>query len=166
MHCDTEEKAKLFLVECEHQDIKWGEVDEPTTRTYFEVYGEFTCYSCIWKNSSLGYCNVDFYKGNRSIIDYTSNFQEVKRSAKVGEWIKLTDIRPCHSPSVNNGELLYIDHLTNGKAATVKGNNFANSEYVVLELIAPTTEEPNPFDLSTISTDALLGELRKRVQEK
>lgn len=174
VHCDTEEKAKVFLLECEHHGIQWAGGDNPTDKTNFEVYGKFTCYSCIWGNTRLGYADVNFHKGERPIIDYTPNFREVKRTAKAGEWVKIVNAK--NIPTTNgiddykNGDILkVIENKSDSRPRYADGDNgcariLNHNEYVVLEPIYSTTEEPNPINLALVSIDALLDELRKRVK--
>ena len=40
VHCDTEEKAKDFLKECEKQEIKWVCGDKATHNTRYKRYKE------------------------------------------------------------------------------------------------------------------------------
>lgn len=150
VHCDTEEKAKSFLWECEQQGITWGGVDKPTNITYFDSYGVFTCYSCIWKNSSLGYGDVECHKGERPIIDYTPNFREVKRPAKAGEWIKIVASDDNSENDYKNGDILKViepdKDLIPGlekDMAFYKNETWKYAgieEYIVLEPITFTTE--------------------------
>ncbi len=172
VHCDTEEKAKSFLWECEQQDIQWGSASKPTTRTYFERYGAFTCYSCIWGNSCIGYGEVALHKGNRPIIDYTPNYREVKRPAKVGEWIKIVDISFYHD-GYSNGDILRVEelhkeHEKNG--VVMKPHHIVAYEYVVLEPIAPTNEAASATNQSEpryveVNRQAKVGELIKIVKK-
>lgn len=177
VHCDTEEKAKSFLWECENQGMLWKCGEKPTIRTRWETYNKLTCYSCIRDKGKLTYGDIPFHESNRPVIDYTPNFHEVKRPAKVGEWIKVVNANRV--PTTNgkndykNGDILKVldTEWSGNKPRYADGygdNGYARilnyEEYVVLESIAPATEEPKPLDLSGISMDVLFEELRKRVK--
>lgn len=92
VHCDTEEKAEAFLKECDEQGIRWADGTsllvnskwtEYKTETLYGFDGEYgLCYGTSW-----GFNNMP-------TIDYTPSkpaVKEVKRPAKVGEWIRVTD---------------------------------------------------------------------------
>jgi hypothetical protein len=148
VHCDTEEKARAFLKECDEQGIRWQGGDKASSKTHYASCGENTCYSNYgMAKDRIGYSRKGYFIDESiKVIDYApsmSSVREVKRPAKVGEWIKIVNEYGCHRPSVNNGAVLYVDHLTQGKAATSVGNNFVPDEYVVLENYKP--EEPKPF---------------------
>lgn len=176
VHCDTEEKAKSFLWECEQQvGIRWTLGEKPTCNTHYHA-GDMTCYSCVCGDGVLGWCGTDFHAGTRPIIDYTPNYREVKRPAKVGEWIKVVSAK--YIPTTNgkddykNGDILKVLNidLFAGKPRYAQGigdggiaKGLTHDEYVVL-VPSESIEQPKPLDISAISTEALFDELRKRVK--
>ena len=68
--------------------------------------------------------------------------KKVVRQAEINEWIEVVKLDRRHNPVVEIGDILLIDHMTFGKPATAKGNNFEQSEYVVLENYTPPTPDP------------------------
>jgi hypothetical protein len=63
--------------------------------------------------------------------------KEVKRTAKVGEWIKITNPTDDHYPEVNKGDILKVNQIVNTYVGTTSGNGFRLAEYVVLEGYSP-----------------------------
>lgn len=70
VHCDTEEKSKIFLQECENIGIKWASEQMPTTLNYWNEHkNDGICYAIsklyngcrIWRNSVF-YMNKNEYK--------------------------------------------------------------------------------------------------------
>lgn len=49
VHCDTEEKAKHFLKECDKQGIMWS-INRANHHTNYDVYYETTCYRTMGAN--------------------------------------------------------------------------------------------------------------------
>lgn len=65
VHCDTEEKAKDFLKECDKEGIRWRCNNERTITegsNCWRVEKENTSYSCMGRFCTLGYSN---YKTHR-----------------------------------------------------------------------------------------------------
>lgn len=176
VHCDTEEKAKQFFDELKMQGIKWCSGVELNETNRWNEYKQETCYTA--PDDGLEFSSERFYRREGfQIISYSPNYREVKRTAKVGEWIKV--INANFIPTTNgkddykNGDVLKVlntEGFSNKpRYAEGTGNNgnsriLNHDEYIVLELITHTTEEPKSIDLSTIPTDTLFEELRKRVK--
>ncbi len=145
VHCDTEEKAMEFLKECDEQGIKWctgtRTVEQESTR--WRIFKQDTSYGCD-SHGGIMYGTFD----ERVKINYTPSkptVKEVKRPAKVGEWIKVID-RSGH----------YVDAGTIGKVTSLYGDGvYINGDvygsgrlllsinYVVLENYQP---EDKPVD--------------------
>lgn len=86
VHCDTEDKAKKFLKECDQHGIRWGDGKNILGDTYWNDYGSETCYSCIY---GFGYSPTSFYKNeNCTIINYeeeitmTNKLQELENKQR------------------------------------------------------------------------------------
>ena len=92
VHCDTEEKAREFLRECDARWIKWSWSGKKAS----EYCAGATGYCCFHSEGKLEHCPKSFYTDRRlPVIDYTSSkstVREVKRPARVGEWIRVVDI--------------------------------------------------------------------------
>jgi hypothetical protein len=94
VHCDTEEKAREFLKECDAQGILWNHGYKASSETLYDSYGSETCY-CNYSMAvdRIGFCNAEYYKEKGiEVIDYTPSkpaVKEVSRKAKVGEWVKV-----------------------------------------------------------------------------
>lgn len=58
VHCDTEEKAKAFLAECDKQGIKWHLGEKLTELTCWDDETKETCYINRW---GLQYSNKSYY---------------------------------------------------------------------------------------------------------
>ena len=175
VHCDTEEKAKQFLGELKIQGIKWCSGVELNKTNRWNEFRQETCYTA--PDNGLEFSPERFYRREGfQIISYTPNYHEVKRPAKVGEWIKVINAK--FIPTTNgkddykNGDILkvisleFADKPRYSKGTGDNGNSrvLNHDEYIVLEPMAPTTNEPKPIDLALVSIDALLEELRKRVK--
>lgn len=157
VHCDTEEKAKEFLKECDVQGIKWG----VTGKLASEFCVGATGYCCFNGEAKLSHCPKDFYeeKGLKVVtyIPSKPTVKEIKRHAKAGEWIKVVNAfhlsRHRKNPEYSNGDVMLVNHVD---GYDVYIENIAEylqpSEYVVLENYQPETapvdskpEEPKPF---------------------
>lgn len=71
VHCDTEEKAKKFLQECENRGLEWIDGDSPMTNisNIWHINMEYTCYAI--KNYVITYENVEYFKIVRyELIEY------------------------------------------------------------------------------------------------
>lgn len=103
VHCDTEEKSKDFLKECDKQGIKWICGCNASKHTYWKKERENLTYMCYRNN--LKYDSYKYFKEeDEEIIKWEIdtmeelNFQEVIANIKEGEtWdsgfiiIKMTD---------------------------------------------------------------------------
>ena len=70
VHCDTEEKAKAFLRECEEEGLKWCSGDKPTYITMWEYAKGKTCYRHDCKG--LAHDSIDYYtRKGYTIVPYT-----------------------------------------------------------------------------------------------
>lgn len=93
VHCDTEEKAKDFLKECEKRDIGWSSGKKANHNTNWDSYKIDTCYSCyILRERELGYGSKHFFKKEGlEIIKWEIDemkeltFKEVITNIKEGE---------------------------------------------------------------------------------
>jgi hypothetical protein len=141
IHCDTEEKAKAFLKECDEHGIKWGNSKKPSDD--FSWQSSYPCYHC---NGSLFHDDINYCKNDIKIdiIPYatsTPTVKEVSRKAKVGEYIKLT----ASKAGGNAGDICKVDHLTKANDCGVyvilpTGETslcICNKYYVVLEGYTP-----------------------------
>lgn len=154
VHCNTEEKASQFFDELKMQGIKWNggeELNKDDTQWNHSKSG--TAYRCR-KGRGLVTGDTQYYQKNGTLlVDYTPNYHEVKRPAKVGEWIKVVSAK--YIPTTNgkddykNGDVLKIPNidLFAGKPRYAQGigdNGIArvlnHDEYVVLVPITPTIE--------------------------
>jgi len=83
VHCDTEEKAKAFLKECEERGYKWGHSGSPLTSE--ANWGKNICYSIY--ASTFGICTTNWHKKHGyTVIDYPFSEQQeqpVKRPVMV-----------------------------------------------------------------------------------
>ena len=93
VHCDTEEKAKDFLKECEKRDIGWSSGKKANHNTNWDSYKIDTCYSCyILRERELVYGSKHFFKKEGlEIIKWEIDemkeltFKEVIANIKEGE---------------------------------------------------------------------------------
>lgn len=178
VHCDTEKKAKLFFDELKMQGIKWCN-GKKITNTDWNVYKEETCYG-FYNEHETGISYGAFNHDSRTSIDYQSNFQEVKRLAKVGEWIKIVDAYIADD-CYKNGDILHVLRTIDGLGVFVKtekthdcyncmeGESYVyESEYVVLEnnQAEPIQEEPYKVDWSKVTDKEITDELVRRFIEE
>lgn len=167
VHCDTEEKAKEFLKECDKHGIKYGSGTSCLSQTHWNVYKEKTCYEFY---HGFGYgCN----SVNGAIIEYPFSkptVKEVKRPAKVGEWIKFINVNERHRPKIIPGDICKVINATrpltyiNPRSNKETNSSFGDDEYVVLENYQPEKKPDRPF-LDIYSTDELLAEIRRRIPD-
>lgn len=164
VHCDTEEKAKQLFNELKIQCIKWSDGEEiSSNNTYWEKYKEKTCYGTKYSTSRglLGYGTADCAFDDIPVIPYIPNYREVKRPAKVGEWVKVVNaLYACDC--YKNGDILlvtrvheddgfgvYVNTPKTHKAIYCESNEsfLWTDEYVVLDNYQPTTDKPveQPF---------------------
>lgn len=167
VNCDTEEKATEFLKECDTHGITWLGAQKASS-----MHNEATAFRCTFKNSILEYSDVEYYKEcNAKIINYpfTPQVKEVKRVAKVGEWVKIVAINQGHSPLAKVGDVYRVTKAYGkGFCDVENGAGFNKEEYVVLENYTPfisTPSEPKPLDISTLSNTELIAELQRRVEK-
>ncbi len=83
VHCDTEEKAKAFLKECDEQGIKWAGGDKTTSKTLFP---------CDRTYGILYFCNGSYirYSINPELYE-DENIVECPSSNTIREVRKLAD---------------------------------------------------------------------------
>lgn len=88
VHCDTEEKAKHFLKECDKQGIMWS-IDRANHHTNYDVYYETTCYRTI--GGKLTYCDIEHFKRKGieiikwEVKEMEKTFREVIADIKEGQ---------------------------------------------------------------------------------
>ena len=110
VHCDTEEKAKDFLEECDKEGIKWLGRDKSIHHTNYEVFYDITCYYA--GKCGLTYCDISHFKSKGiEIIKWEikemqeKTFREVIRDIKEGEvWVN--DIAPISYIRLREGGVL------------------------------------------------------------
>jgi hypothetical protein len=165
VHCDTEEKAKAFLRECDAQGIKWGDGDSLLTENKWKYYKAETLYGF---DGEYGLCyGTSWGFNNMPTIDYTPSkhaIKEVKRPAKVGEWIKVVDgsghdngtgIFKVTSLNRNNDlpDWVYVNSKSSG---IIRGD-----QYVVLENYQP--EQSSLESKANYTTEIQIGDTVKVV---
>jgi hypothetical protein len=175
VHCDTEEKAREFLKECDAHGIKWCGGDKPSSQTHWDVYKDKTLYDMSFKN--LSYCDVGGYAQEchkLPVIDYAPSkptVKEVSRIAKAGEYVKIVNSKytPTSKIKYENGDVLKIIRVDDLGARYGEGSCewLYPSEYVVLENYhpeepkpLPSMEEPKPF------VKAKVGDKIKVIKER
>ena len=107
VHCDTEEKANIFLEECNKQQIKWCNgrsiVEEDNS---FERYECDTCYS--YKPYGLEFCQKEYYKNNGyKIIKWEPSKMEEKKVYKIQDLFKDEFIGKKVKTNSENGEFIF-----------------------------------------------------------
>ena len=103
VHCNTEEKAKAFLRECDARGIKWRGGDKASKETYYHFYGVNTCYafatrfSYCYSEEGFGFGSLKPHKdAGYTIVDYPWSLVDIKpttplfRKAKKGDVIRIT----------------------------------------------------------------------------
>jgi hypothetical protein len=168
VHCDTEEKAREFLKECEARNIKWAFGDKPTAWNISDCTNK--TYDC--KNSVLTW---SFKKDTDNFIEYTPStptVKEVHRPAKVGEWIKVTNPNDEEPYSIGDIFVVCVE-VPCFDAVYAKIDNVGNvhsygyhyiytKEYVVLENYQPPIdsklEEPKPSEDAKPFVKAKVGD--------
>lgn len=176
VHCDTEEKAKAFLKECDEHGIKWCSGHKTSSFTNWKDYRENTYYRFyVYIDGTVdnGICYGNFSSDHSlKIIDYTPSkptVKEVKRPAKVGEWIKIVNAdhmeryRGCEE--YKNGDILKVaktnaccldDVLAEGISEWID-----KREYVVLENYQP--EQSSLESKANYTTEIQIGDTVKVV---
>jgi hypothetical protein len=173
VHCDTEEKAREFLKECDEQGIKWCTGDRASESNHGA-----TCY--IHRPEFHGLT----YGGNINdvpIIDYTPSkptVKEVSRKAEVGEWIKIVDASISTKRYLKNGDIARIVKVDNHNCFNEHWAYYENKcgkfllpkEYVVLENYQPPIDsKPEPeqpvssTSMREVKREARVGEIIKVV---
>lgn len=162
VHCDTDEKAKGFLAECETQGIKWRNGDSLLSETDWDIFKNQTIYEMTC--GSFGYCQINgiTHQMNKfDIINYTPSkptLKEVTRKAKVGEWIKVVGNGEKVPERYKNGGIYKTTNekgsCCNGKGICVDGGCFVilHEDYVVLESYQPEEDKPSsePFQKAKV----------------
>lgn len=172
VHCDTEEKAKAFLMECDEQGIKWI-----IGKKASELNPGATCYCCSDANSRLEWSDKEYYKEEgKQIVNYDLSkliVKEVNRPAKIGEWIKIVEVNWVSEDDYKNGDIFLVDSVDDeGDVEALVGDvsnyTILRSEYVVLENYQPNEpiqEEPYKVDWLKVSNKEIAEELLRRYQE-
>jgi hypothetical protein len=148
VHCDTEEKAREFLKECDAQGIKWSSGASCLGEVNWKYYKEKTCYEFFY---GFGYGDTST---RLPIIDYIPTeptVKEVSRQGKVGEYIKLLE----NKSGCSTGDICKVDHLTTAGDCGVYAIKpsgeislcICNKYYVVLEGYVP---EDKPIEKPTV----------------
>ena len=162
VHCDTEEKAKQFLKECDEHGIKWCTGHRPMVEqkeTRWERFRELTSYGFSYGGLHFGTYD------EKSKVEYRPLIREVKRPAKVGEWIKVVNADEDHC-GYKNGDVLKVKTLYPGyeEEGVVKSPyHIASKEYVVLENYQ---SEATIKTLANYTDKELIDELAKRWEDK
>lgn len=166
VHCDTEEKAEAFLKECDGVGIKWftgtRTVDQKETR--WKVYKSRTSYGC----DSFGRLMFGTFD-SQEIIDYTPSkpaVKEVKRPAKIGEWIRVTST-DGHSNGLGIFKVTGLSKVhndwvyVNGKSSGI----IRGDQYVVLENYQPEDKsiDSNP-ELEQPISSASMREVKREAK--
>lgn len=113
VHCDTEEKAKDFLQECDKRGINWIDGESSLSDTYYEDFEEETCYK--YSEDEFGKGLVHFY------IQY-----HIKYNYKIIKW----EIEE----NTGGRKMKLLELLEAGKKATNDGMNMdGDTGYLVLE---------------------------------
>ena len=114
VHCNTEEKAKAFLRECDARGIKWCGGDKASKETRYHVYGVNTCYafatrfSYCYSAEGFGFGSLKTHKdAGYTIVDYP--------------W-SLVDRNPATTPPFRKAKKGDIVRITKGN---LKGREFA-----------------------------------------
>ena len=138
VHCNTEEKAKAFLRECDARGIKWRGGDKASKETCYHAYGVNTCYafatrfSYCYSTKGFGFGNVKTHKdAGYTIVDYP--------------W-SLVDRNPATTPLFRKAKKGDVIRITNGK---LKGREFTvfhvNSDYVEAKGYGPFYDKDEPY---------------------
>ncbi len=149
VHCDTKEKAREFLKECDVQGIKWHGNQLAPSHTNWDVYKEKTIYDYKF---GLGFCDISGSAHKLygwEIIDYTPSkpiVNEVNRIAQPNEWIKI--VSPIYNGLVSEkdyrkGDVLKVRKRESIETLTTYGHDgkpINDTEYVVLEGYIPKDE--------------------------
>lgn len=169
VHCDTEDKAKAFLKECDEQGIRWCTGARPMAEqkeTRWEFYRENTSYGCD--------CQKDLQYGTydrKPKVEYRLNpaVREVKRPAKVGEWIKTLASVHRQNNYVVDGIYRVVRVNYEGYPVINGGDSYddvwdvVTDAYVVLENYQP---EETDKTLADYTDKELIDELAKRLEDK
>ena len=175
IHCKTRDEATAFLKECDRQGITWYGGEKATKLDFYSDYKEKTCYHPHCKFISFsgldyfienGYKILEFANQPASTltIPYTGSkaeahkrleaeiaklggVREVKRAAKVGEYIKLTTCNKFYESCGLTAGGVYLVHrvdsdgdawvIPNIQNVCVGKGEGCNSSYVVLENYIP-----------------------------
>lgn len=146
VHCRTEEDAKAFLIECDAHGIHFGEPNKNIDYSHCWMnYGSLTCFSMMY---GLGYGRISFYESKgMKIVTYNPQVREVKRPAKVGEWIKIVEAFPMSGGrhEYKNGDVFCVRSTNACFHSDVYAHGVCEwidySEYVVLENYKPEEKQ-------------------------
>ena len=180
VHCDTEDRAKAFLAECQAQGIVWrGGSSISPTKTEWDAYEEDTVYQVISGGFGFGKIGGVVEETDAIIIEYPFNtseenrisltdttpvtsYKEVKRPAKIGDWVKITKAQFSFG-IYKDGDILKVTGLWGkpelGNAVFLGrpiGAGYAAAyEYVVLEGYEPESTSPSDVATTTVESSAL-----------
>lgn len=183
VHCDTEEKSRAFMKECDEHGIKWADGNKASEKVSIHGFASDRCYNLNnLKYISVAY--VDYYtKEGFTIIDYPfkPTVKEVHRPAKVGEWIKVVKAERSED-CYQNGAVYQVtrvhDDAEYGVYINTKKTQFAcaiigrigsfiwTREYVVLENYTPEPEAPQPFKKAKVGDKIKIVKVAKNHQPK
>jgi hypothetical protein len=179
VHCDTEDKAKAFLKECDEQGIKWCSGEKAGERTSWKHYKENTHYQFFLYRDGLVDTGICFGNNSpgRKVFEYQLSrptVKEVKRPAKVGEWVKIINAK--YVPMTNgkaeykNGDILNIISLDGYRPRYANGSDkegaeriLNNDEYVVLENYSPS-QPTKEKSLADYTDEEILAEIKRRFE--
>lgn len=169
VHCDTEEKARAFMKECDEHGIKWSGGDKASKRVHVHGFAPDRCYNL----NNLKYitvADVAYYtKNGFTIIAYPPSkptVNEVKRIAQPNEWIRI--VSPIYNGLVSEkdyrkGDVLKVRKRESIRTLTTYGHDgkpINDTEYVVLEGYTP---EDKPA-VKEVRRPAKVGEWIKIVE--
>ena len=166
--CDTEEKAREFLKECDSHGIKWSWSGKKAS----EYCAGATGYCCYHSEGKLEHCPKSFYADRGlPVIDYTSSksiVKEVKRQAESGEYVKVinADRVPTtnNKPDYRNGDVIkIIKGGLQAQYAVGEGDNgrhrvLNKNEYVVLKGYTPEDKPLCEPTVKEVKRPAKVGE--------
>lgn len=167
VHCDTEEKAREFLKECDEQGIKWNFGQKTTEWNISDCANKV--YNCSQLKLTWGF-KVDAY----NVIDYTPSkptVKEVSRKAEVGEWIRVTKDDGYSDNDYKVGDILKV--VKNSDQSRSSGAYYkdefckfvGHGDYVVLENHQPEDKsiDSNP-ELEQPISSASMREVKREAK--
>ena len=136
VHCDTEEKANVFLKGCDKQKIIWARNDKCAMCNNWAYYCEETCYCCFSDYGKLGYSPRTFYesKGIKTIDWRIKGEQQMKY--KIGDKVKVKENLVVDK---EYGDNAFIEEMEKDKFITIK--KYCGNQYKVEENEFTYTDE-------------------------